>query len=143
MDPSARTAAAVKSGAQIIEKHFSISRDLWGSDHKVSMTPDEFKEMVSYIRLGKYKQIDVSPWYGSKEKELDGVNNKFRPYFNKTLVAADTLLKGTVLSEEMVFAMRPRKYSEGLPSHRFYDVMGRRIKRDLKKYDPISEDILE
>ena len=42
--------AAVKRGANIIEKHFSLSRDLWGSDHKVSMTPEEMKAMINAIK---------------------------------------------------------------------------------------------
>src|SRR3989338_8054859 len=37
---------AIELGAVVIEKHFSFSRDLWGADHKVSMTPAEFKQMV-------------------------------------------------------------------------------------------------
>jgi len=136
--------ASVKVGARIIEKHFSLSRDLWGSDHKVSMTPSEFKQMVLSIRSGEYKRIDVTPWYGIKEKELDGIDNKFRPYFNKTLVVAEKLPKGSILNKDMVFAMRPQKQnSHGLPADKFYDVIGRRIKKDINKHDPITEDILE
>ncbi len=42
--------AAVALGARVVEKHFSLSRDLWGADHKVSMTPEEMKELTSGIR---------------------------------------------------------------------------------------------
>ena len=78
--------ASIKLGASIIEKHFSISRDLWGADHKVSMTPDEMKEMVDAIRAGEYEKADPTPCYGKKDKELEGADNMFRPYFNKSLM---------------------------------------------------------
>jgi len=137
------TLAAVKVGAQIIEKHFSLSRDLWGSDHKVSMMPNEFKKMVASIKSGEYKQIDTTPWYGFKDKELEGSNNRFRPYFNKALVVSEALPKGTILSGDLVFAMRPLKHALGLPADKFYDVIGKRIKKDVNRHDPITEDILE
>src|SRR3989344_1386754 len=59
--------AAVALGARVIEKHFSFSRDLWGADHKVSMTPDELKALVFGIRAieadstlrGEYLKKDI------------------------------------------------------------------------------------
>jgi len=135
--------AAVKLGASIIEKHFSLSRDLWGSDHKVSMTPEEMKSMVSAIKSHRYKDINEAPFYGNKEKELEGADNKFRPYFNKSLMAGCDIPEGTVITKDMVFAMRPKMYAKGLPSEKFDEVVGRKIKKSIKKYDPIILDVLE
>jgi sialic acid synthase SpsE len=135
--------AAVKLGASIIEKHFSLSRDLWGSDHKVSMTPKEMRAMVNAIRNGEYKNVDEAPFYGDKSKELEGANNKFRPYFNKSLMAGCDILEGTVITKEMVFAMRPKMYAKGLPSEKFEEVIGKKTKKTIKKYDPIIFDVLE
>ncbi|MAG12899.1 hypothetical protein CL630_03775 [bacterium] len=135
--------AAVKLGANVIEKHFSHSRELWGADHKVSMTPEEMKEMVDAIRSGQHKGIDHVPYYGEKEKELEGVRNKFRPYFNKSLMVGVDIPKGTIVTKEMIFAMRPKMYAGGLPAERFHDVVSKRAKKDLKKYDPIIMEILE
>ncbi len=135
--------AAAKLGAKVIEKHFSFSRDLWGADHKVSMTPEEMKAMIELIRSGGYRDVDPTPYYGSPQKELEGADNKFRPYFNKSLMAGADIPAGTSLTKEMIFAMRPRMYAKGLPSERFPDVVGRRVKRPLKKYDPLTEDVLE
>ena len=133
---------AVKLGAKIIEKHFSFSRELWGADHKVSMTPEEFKKMVEGVRSGKYQQINEKPYYGIKEKELEGVNNKFRPYFNKALMAGKNIMAGDVLTKDMVYAMRPKMYAGGLSAEKFCDVLGRKVKKDIKKYEPITGDIL-
>jgi sialic acid synthase SpsE len=133
---------AVKLGAKIIEKHFSFSRELWGADHKVSMTPEEFKKMVEGVRSGKYQQINEKPYYGIKEKELEGANNKFRPYFNKALMAGKNIMAGDVLTKDMVYAMRPKMYAGGLSAEKFCDVLGRKVKKDIKKYEPITGDIL-
>ncbi|MDP7367416.1 MAG: N-acetylneuraminate synthase family protein [Candidatus Pacebacteria bacterium] len=135
--------AAIKLGANIIEKHFSLSRDLWGADHKVSMTPAEMKTMVKAIRSKEYKNIDETSYYGDKEKELEGANNKFRPYFNKSLMAGCDIEEGTVITKEMVFAMRPKMYAKGLPSEKYEEVIGKKTKKTIKKYDPIIFDILE
>jgi len=132
--------AAVKLGARVIEKHFSFSRDLWGADHKASLTPREFAALASAVRSGAYKDVDESPYYGMKTKELEGANNQFRPYFNKALMAGADISEGVVIEKEMIYAMRPVMLAGGLPANRFYDVVGRRAKKDLKKYDPITEE---
>lgn len=132
--------AAVKAGAQVIEKHFSFSRDLWGSDHKASITPQEMKELVQAIKNKDYEKIDITPFYGTKEKELEGATNKFRPYFNKTLVAGQDIPAGTIITEDMVYAMRPRMHLDGLASNRLHYVKGKKSKKDIKKFEPISED---
>lgn len=134
--------AAVKVGTRIVEKHFSFSRDLWGPDHKVSMTPAEMKAMVAAIRSNAFKDIDLSPYYGYKEKELEGATNEFRPYFFKSLVAGTDVAAGSILTEEMTFAMRPQLAGLGLPSQELPNVIGKTVSKDLKTYDPITPAIL-
>lgn len=134
---------AIKVGARIIEKHFSISRDLWGSDHKVSMTKNEMKELVNSVRNKEYEDIDISGFYGKKDKELEGAENKFRPYFNKSLVAGVEIKKDDTIQEHMVYAMRPCMHIDGLPSEKFHTILNKKVKRDLKKYEPINYSDLE
>ncbi len=135
--------AAVKLGAKIIEKHFSFDRGLWGADHKVSMMPHETEEMVHLIRSHAWENIDVMKFYGEKTKELEGAKNEFRPYFHKSLMAGQDILIGTILTAPMLYAMRPQIYAEGLSSHEYENVIGMRVTRNLKKFDPIQYDILE
>lgn len=135
--------AAVKLGAKVIEKHFSFSRDLWGSDHKVSMTPEEMKEMIRKIRLGEYISVDHKPFLGDKEKEFEGANNQFRPYFNKSLVAACNISRGTVVTKEMVYAMRPKMFLKGIPSNELHNIIGKKVNKDFTKYEPIRTEDLE
>jgi len=132
--------AAVNMGAKIIEKHFSLSRDLWGSDHKVSMLPEEMEIMVKKIRVGE--KVDVSN-YGTEEKKLYDDEAQFRPIFRKSLVAGRDLVAGTVIEPDMIYAMRPQQYIEGLPSEEYEYVIGKKIKKDLKKFEPISKGVLD
>ncbi|HEY4517667.1 MAG TPA: N-acetylneuraminate synthase family protein [Candidatus Paceibacterota bacterium] len=134
--------AAVKLGAKVIEKHFSFSRDLWGADHKVSMTPEEFKRMVDTVRSGAYQSVETAPYYGRKDKDLEGANNQFRPYFNKSLMAGMDIPAGAIITRDMVFAMRPKMYAKGLPAQEFPRVLGRAVKQALKKFDPLTEEVL-
>ncbi|PIQ91703.1 MAG: hypothetical protein COV70_02220 [Parcubacteria group bacterium CG11_big_fil_rev_8_21_14_0_20_39_22] len=135
--------AAVKVGARIIEKHFSLSRDLWGSDHKVSLTPEEMKTLVQKIKDREYLGVDSSPFYGDIDKELEGEKNQFRPYFFKTLTASKEIKKGTVITKEMLFAMRPALHLKGIPSNNLYEVVGKKSARDINKMEPITKDIIE
>ncbi len=144
--------AAVALGAKIIEKHFSLSRELWGSDHKVSMTPQEFKKMVEEIRLieqdpskrCEYLQKDiVKRGMGIKGKTLQEGEAVFRQYFRKSLMAGTKILQGTVITKEMVYAMRPQAFAKGLPSEEYDSVIGKKITKNVDKYDPITQDILE
>lgn len=146
---SAVVAAAM--GATIIEKHFSLSRDLWGSDHKVSMTPVELAEMSRRIR-----EIECDPkkraavleteyakrGLGTEAKVLQEGEAVFRPLFRKSLMAGADMPAGTVLSRDKVFAMRPQQYAGGMPSERYNSVVGKKTKKAVKKYDPVTSDVL-
>lgn len=132
--------AAVNIGAVVIEKHFSLSRDFWGSDHKVSMLPDELKTMVTKIKLKE--QVDLEN-YGQASKLLNPDEAQFRPIFRKSLMAGTDIKKGVVLDKDMIYAMRPQKYAQGLPSEEYEKVLNKKAKKDLNKYDPITWDCLE
>ncbi len=130
---------AVKIGARIIEKHFSFSRDLWGADHKASITPSEMKAMIDAIRNKEYENVEVGDFYGDKNKELEGATNQFRPYFNKSLMAGRDIKEGEIIEKEMVFAMRPQQFAGGLPSEEYPNILGLKTTTSLKKYDPITK----
>lgn len=132
---------AMKLGAKVIEKHFSFSRDFWGADHKVSLMPSEMKELVQNARSGTYRDIEIGTFYGTRDQELEGASNQFRPFFNKGLMAGQDIPAHTVLTEEMVYAMRPISLSGGLPSNKLNEVVGKRVGKDLKKFEPLSKEL--
>ena len=124
--------ASVKAGAKIIEKHFSLSRNLWGADHKVSLTPSEMKELVFQVRSGLFDKVK-DKYYGEKDKELDGADTELRKYFGKVLVASKDLPKGTKVTKEMFYAMRPALHLDGVSAKNLNEVLGRPLKRDLSR----------
>ena len=135
--------AAIKLGAKVVEKHFSFDRELWGADHKASVLPHEFKQMVDDTRSGKYEEVEVEKFYGTKGRELEGAKNIYRPYFNKSLVAGCDIPAGTVITEEMVYAMRPKMHVPGDAADRLHDLVGKKVKVTLKRYDPLTVEVAE
>ena len=143
--------AAVALGAQIVEKHFSLSRDLWGSDHKVAMTPSELAELVSGIRQlesDPYKKEEylskdiVRAGLGDSVKTLQEGEAQFRPFFRKTLVALRDIPAGAVITSDMVGAMRPQAHLAGLPSEKFEAVVNKIARTDIAQRQPITPEMI-
>lgn len=142
---------AVAMGATIIEKHFTLSRDLWGADHKVSMTPSELKELTEGIQdlldNPEKKEALLQGEYAQKaaavsDKTLQEGEAVFRPLFRKSLMAGQDIPAGTVITKDMLYAMRPQQYAGGLPSEQYEEVLGKSVSQDMKKFDPITSDII-
>ncbi len=143
--------AATVLGAKIIEKHFSLSRDLWGSDHKVAMTPAELKDLVLGIRnlenntskKEEYLNRDaVKAGMGQPVKILQEDEAQFRPFFRKTLVALCDIPAGVKITADMVGAMRPQAHLAGLASEKFEGVVDRMAKTGITRYQPITLDMM-
>lgn len=127
--------AAIKMGAKIVEKHFSMSRDLWGADHKASLTPSEMKQLVDDVRKGDFKYIDERSFYGEKTKELDGANNEFRPYFGKVIIAAKDIEQGVTITSDMLYAMRPAIAFKGILGNELSSILGKKAKRNISRLE--------
>lgn len=139
--------AAVALGATMIEKHFSTSRELWGSDHKVSLTPEELAQLVKEIRVLEndekraeeyLRTKEVQRSLGTAQKCMDEAEAVFRPIFRKTLVASQSIPSGTQLQQKHLYAMRPQAYLAGLPSERYEEILGKVTTTHLQKYEPIT-----
>jgi len=114
--------AAVALGATIIEKHFTLDRNLPGPDHKASLEPEELKAMVTAIR-----NIEKAMGDGTKCPSASELKNI--SVARKSLVAACAILKGEVFSETNLIVKRP---GTGLSPMRWNDVLGRKAKRDFE-----------
>jgi sialic acid synthase SpsE len=143
--------AAVALGAVILEKHFSWSRNLWGPDHKASLTPKEMAKLVRDVRElesspKKRQEILKSDLVKKslrvKTKKMRPGEEIFRPMFRKSLMAAQDIKAGTILKPEMIWAMRPQEKAGGLPSEKYPEVLGKKIKKGLKKFKPIIRKLL-
>ena len=111
--------AAVALGATVIEKHFTLDKNLPGPDHKASLEPDELKAMVSAIR-----NIEIALGDGIKRLTPSEARNK--PVARKSLVASKVIKVGEVLSAENITTKRP---GTGISPMNWDAVMGRKAVR--------------
>lgn len=130
--------AAIRFGAVVIEKHFSLSRESWGPDHKVSMLPHEMKKLVEAVRSKAYETVSPDAFYGDIDKEFEGAHNTFRPFFNKSLVVTRPISVGSVVTVTDLAAMRPRALIPGAPPTAYSDIVGKRAMRAMAAYEPIA-----
>jgi N-acetylneuraminate synthase len=113
--------AAIALGAVCVEKHFTLSKRLYGPDHHASLEPDELRQLVDGVR-------QVSAALGSADKVRDPSLDPVRATFEKSIVAAAPISAGTVLEAAMLTTKRP---GDGLSAARFDEIVGRRATRDL------------
>lgn len=108
--------AAVALGASVIEKHFTLDKNLPGPDHKASLEPDELSKMVTAIRNIE-KAVS-----GSGYKEPSASESKNIAIARKSIVAKTDIEKGTVFSEENITTKRP---GNGISPMKWDDVIGK------------------
>ncbi|MEK3729927.1 MULTISPECIES: pseudaminic acid synthase [unclassified Lysinibacillus] len=122
---------AVALGATVIEKHFTTSRAEGGVDSAFSMEPHELKMLVEETERAWQSLGNVS--YGPTNAEKESAK------FRRSLYIGSDLKAGDILTEQNVRNVRP---GLGLPT-KYYDlVIGKSIKRDVKKGTPLSWDLL-
>ena len=115
--------AAVARGACIIEKHFTLDRNMDGPDHKASLEPDELALMISSIR-----SVEQAIGDGIKGAQNSEIKNK--SIARKSLVAATYIQAGTVFTAEHLAVKRP---GTGISPYSYWDVIGSKA---TKNYNP-------
>ena len=115
--------AAVALGATVIEKHFTLDRTMEGPDHKASLEPTEFKDMVRAIRI-----IEVA--MGSGEKIPAESERKNSAVARKSIIAKRHIRKGEVFSEENLTVKRP---GSGISPMKWFEVIGHTAVRDFEE----------
>lgn len=113
--------AAVAMGAAVIEKHFTLDKNLPGPDHKASLDPVELKAMVSAIR-------NVELALGSDQKHVSPSERPNIEVARKSIVAARNISKGEIFTEENITVKRP---GNGLSPMLWDDVLGKVAKCDF------------
>lgn len=119
--------AATALGACVIEKHFTLDREMPGPDHKASLEPHELKQMVSAIR-----NIELA--LGRSEKRPTESEVKNRVVARKSIVAATDIKKGAVLTEKNLTTARP---GNGLSPMKWHEILGKVAETDYAEGDLI------
>jgi N,N'-diacetyllegionaminate synthase len=120
--------AAVAMGAAVIEKHFTLDRNLPGPDHQASLEPEELKAMVTAIR-----NIEVALGDGIKRLTPSEARNK--PVARKSLVASQAIKAGEVFSADNITTKRP---GSGISPMIWDEIMGRTAPRDF-----VADELIE
>jgi pseudaminic acid synthase len=122
---SAATATAL--GANIIEKHFCISRTIKNPDSSFSMEPDEFKDMVNQVREVE-KALGKVAYGVSKQEETNAC-------FRRSLFVVEDIAAGEEITPQNIKSIRP---AYGLKPKHYREVLGKHAVRDLKRGTPLS-----
>ena len=125
--------AAVAMGACVVERHFTMDKTLMGTDHKVSLTPDEFKELCTMIRqVEKAMQI--------KTKNVFETEANAAKKLRKSLVAARNLAAGEVLGPDDLTTKSP---GTGISPLHWDEVFGMRLTRDVPMDELLDWNMLD
>lgn len=119
--------AAVALGATVIEKHFTLDRNLPGPDHKASLEPQELKQMVMSIR-----NIELA--LGSDIKAPSQSEIKNRAIARKSIVAAKSIRKGELFTPSNLTTKRP---GTGISPMKWYEIINTPASRDFMEDEQI------
>lgn len=112
--------AAAARGAQIIEKHFTLDKNMVGPDHKASLEPQELCDMVSAIR-------NIEKALGSAEKKPSASEKKNMAVARKSIVARTAIRAGEILTEQNLAVKRP---GSGISPMRWNEIVGTIARKD-------------
>lgn len=121
--------AAAAMGATVIEKHFTLDKNMEGPDHKASLEPEELKQMVSAIRA-------IEEALGDGIKKPSNSEKKNIEIARKSIVARKDIKKGETLTEDNLYIKRP---GSGISPMRWYELIGTRAVKDFKEDELIIE----
>lgn len=124
---SVSAVTAVALGAQIIEKHFCLSRDFGGPDSSFSMEPKEFKQMVEDVQMAAKAVGNVAYQVSEEEKSNYAVR--------KSIFVSKDVKAGEILTPENIRVIRP---GYGLSPKFYEEVLGRKAIRDLSFGEPLD-----
>lgn len=117
-------------GVTVIEKHFTLDKNMPGPDHKASATPEELSRLVENVR-----RIEVMR--GQVEKRVTASEQKNKIVARKSIVARQKITKGDVFTLENLTCKRP---GNGISPMHWYDVMGKIAERDFGEDELIELD---
>ena len=115
--------AAVAMGARVIEKHFTLDRNMEGPDHKASLEPQELKKMVQAIR-------NVEAALGDGNKRPSKSEEKNISIVRKSIVAKRDIVKGELFSMDNMTTKRP---GNGLSPMCWNEVVGKKAQKDFRR----------
>ncbi len=132
-DPTLAPTLAVTLGAKVIEKHFTLNKELQGPDHKFALEPNELKLMINSIRNAEKAQ-------GDGNKRVLDVEQELKQFASRSIQTIKDIKKGEELIENYNFqVLRPGKRKRGLSAKNLLMLNNKHAISDIKKGDGITD----
>lgn len=119
---------AITLGANIIEKHFTIDKNLKGADHSLSADFDDLIHLVKFAK--EYKN-----YLGNGSIEPSRKEKSYKKFFRKSLYFNDNLPKDSIIYKHNLIIKRPESYFK--PKN-IFSIVGKKIRTKVKKYQPVK-----
>lgn len=133
-DPLVGPLAAVAVGANVIEKHFTLSNELPGPDHRFALEPAELRLMIQKVR-------ETEKALGTGEKMMHPVEAELRGFARRSMFALRDIAEGEEFTRENIAVLRCGNLKPGLEPKRFHEILGKRALRNIPAESAIqSED---
>jgi N-acetylneuraminate synthase len=132
-DPLVGPLAAVALGANVIEKHFTLSNDLPGPDHRFAVEPAELRLMIQKIR-------ETEKVLGSGEKVMNPVEAELRGFARRSIFAVRDIAAGETFTEDNIAILRCGNLKPYLEPKHLQDVLGKRAQRNISAESPIQRE---
>ncbi len=127
--------AAVAQGAEMLEVHIALSRDMFGPDVTSSLVPQELTQLAEGIDF-----IEAAQAHPVDKDQMAETKADLRRMFGKSIVASNDLSAGTILGPDNLTLKKP---GTGLPPAAWEKVLGRTLLRDLAKDGQLAEEDIE
>ena len=116
--------AAVVKGAKVVEKHFTLSKAMYGSDAQFASEPHEFKQLVDSIR-----DVDIALASTISKQDVTSELNSMKITFEKSIVSKRALKTGdTIKVDDLAF----KKPGSGIPAKEYKNLLGKVVVRNIK-----------
>jgi N-acetylneuraminate synthase/N,N'-diacetyllegionaminate synthase len=125
--------AAAALGAVLIEKHFTLDKNLPGPDHRTSLGPDQLRDMIAAIR-------DVEKALGTGRRKLTKDEEKIKNLVRRSVVARVNIARGEVITESMLDIKRP---GTGIDPRHMNLIVGKRARRNIARDEQIAFEELD
>lgn len=123
---------SIAQGASLIEKHFTIDRNIGGPDSSFSLQPEEFKSMVKDVN---------SAWSAISNLEFErSVQEVSNRQFRRSLYFVENLEPGDKITENNIKSIRP---GFGLAPRYFDSILGKKIKKRVERGDPVTKENID